>query len=181
MRELLIRILAMGMLFAAAVQAQDKPQIRDTEPRPVAPADDPVNKWVSASSVDALVIVLTIDGALITLDSATPARVPRASTVRAEPVPGDRVTVTGFAEGAKVSDSAVPDQVLNAQEGVGLVRVSKRQVMLSLAAPRALDTIEISAPATGATARFDVRAAYAPYCKGEKPDPRYCPPRQSGN
>jgi hypothetical protein len=178
MHKLLIGTLTLALFLAGAVQAQDTPQIRDTEPRPVAPADDPVNKWVNASTVEALVIALTIDGTSITLDSATPARVPRAAAMRAEPVSGDRVTVSGFAGGAKVSESVVPDQVLNAQEDVGLVRVNKRQVIVSLAAPRALDTIEVTAPATGATARLDVRAAYAPYCKGERPDPRYCPPGQ---
>jgi hypothetical protein len=47
----------------------------------------------------------------------------------------------------------------------GLVRLAKRQVVLSLPAPHALNAVEVSAPATGATARLDVRAAYAPYCK----------------
>jgi hypothetical protein len=48
--------------------------------------------------------------------------------------------------------------------------MSKRQVVLSLPAPRALDAVEVNAPATGATARLDVRAAYAPYCHDYQSD-----------
>ena len=70
---------------------------------------------------------------------------------------------------------AAADGVLNAQEGSGIVRLTKRQVVVSLPAPRALDTVEVSAPATGATARIDVRAAYAAYCKEYRKDNKYCP------
>lgn len=180
MRIFHVIALAAGLALGAASSAQDEPAIRDIEPHPVAQNDDPVNIWVNASTVDGLVIAVTIDGASIRLDSATPARVPRAAASRGADRAGDQVTAVGFAGGAKVSEISVPDQVLNAEEGVGLVRVTKRQIVLSLPAPRAIDTVEITAPATAATGRFDVSGAYAIYCKGDRPDPRYCPPKTGG-
>jgi hypothetical protein len=170
-----------AILFGIAAYAEDQSleptNIRDTEPRPLAPADDPVNKYVQKSTVDGLVVVVTIDGTVVTLDSATPARIPRAARPRTNqsPVP-DTVTATGFSGGAKISVVQVPDQVVNTQEGVGIVRVTKRQLSFSLVAPRALDTVEILAPATGAKAQLDVRPAYANLCRGDKPNPQYCPP-----
>ena len=88
------------------------------------------------------------------------------------------MTAVGFAGGSRVSDASATDAVQNAQEGVGLVRLTRRQVVLSLPAPRALDAVEVSAPATRATARLEVRGAYAPYCKVYNPDNKYCPSRQ---
>ena len=120
-------------------------------------------------------IALTIDGTSIQLDSVTLARIPRAASQRGAGAGGDRVTAVGFAASTRVSESSAPDAVLNVQEGVGLVRLTKRQVVLSLPAPRALDTVEVSAPATGATSRIDVRAAYAPYCKEYRSDNKFCP------
>ena len=169
--------LTSAILLGGAVLAQTRPNARDVEPRPVAAAEDPVNRKVTASTVDGLVLAITIDGASIRLDSATPARVPK-SAARGRSGGGDRVTAVGSSGGMRVSETTVPDGVLNAEEGGGLVRVPKRQVVLALAAPRALDTVEVSAPATGATARLDVRAAYAPYassCRGDAADPRFCP------
>ena len=169
--------LASGLLLGAAAEAQTRAPGRDLDARPVDASADPVNRKAEASTVDGFVLVVTINGASIQLDSATPARIPRAAAERKRPA-GDRVTAVGFAGGARVSETSSADAVLNAQEGGGLVRVSRRQVMLSLAAPRALDTVEVSAPATGASAGLDVRSAYAPYaaaCRGEAPDPRFCP------
>ena len=169
------------MLAGAVATAQTKtdPAARDLEPRPVAASEDPVNRKVAASTVDGLVLVVTIDGSSIRLDSATAGRIPRAAAERKRRS-GDRVTAIGFAGGARISENSVADAVLNAEEGRGLVRLTKRQITLALAAPRALDTVEVSAPATNASARLDVREAYAPYasgCRGETPDPRFCPTR----
>lgn len=161
-----------GLLAACGRQGKQEPAIRDLEPRPVAADSDPVNHQGEAA-VDGLVLTVTIDNASITLDTAVLARVPPGSGTRG--AGGDRVTVVGFAAGARVSEASAPDGVLNIQEGVGLVRMTKRQVVLSLPAPRALDAVEVNAPATGATARLDVRAAYAPYCKEYRPDNKYCP------
>lgn len=169
--------LTSAILLGGAALAQTRPDARDVEPRPVAAAEDPVNRKVTASTIDGLVLAVTIDGASIRLDGATAARVPK-SAARVRTGGGDRVTATGYAGGTRISETTVPDGVLNAEEGGGLVRVPKRQVVLVLAAPRALDTVEVSAPATGAIARLDVRAAYAPYaysCRGDAADPRFCP------
>jgi hypothetical protein len=177
-RQLLPVLLASAFLCPRAALAQVKPEAQDLEPRPVAASDDPVNRKVTASTIDALVLVVTIDGPGIRLDSATPARIPRAAAQRKRELGGDRVTAVGFAGGARISETSAADAVLNAEEGGGLVRVETRQVTLALAAPRAIDTVEVSAPATGASSRLDVRGAYAPYasaCTGDAPDPRLCP------
>lgn len=162
--------LAMALLTACG-RGNTKAEIRDTPQESVAVDADPLNQVVANSTTDGLLLVLTIDGDSIHLDQATPSRVPRA---RADSG-GDRVTATGFARGSQVSQVSVADGVVNVQEGGGLVRLTRRQVIVPLPAPRPLDAVEISAPATGARARLDVRAAYAMYCRGAKRDPRMCP------
>lgn len=169
-----IHTLALSLLLpACATQVQPKETIRDLEPHPVTVADDSVNK-LAESQIDGLVLAVTIDGAAIQLDNVTLTKLPRNASQRGAGA-GDRVTVVGFAAGARVSESSAPDTVLNVQEDVGVVRLTKRQVVLSLPAPRAVDTVEVSAPATGATARIDVRSAYAPYCKEYRSDNKFCP------
>lgn len=160
------------LLIGGCAKGQATPEIRDIPGQPVVSTADPVNQRVAASTVDGLMVVVTISGDTVRLDSATPARVPAA---RRDSAGGDRVTATGFAGGIQISQVSVPDGVVNVQEGVGLVRVTRRQVVLPLPAPRPLDTVEIRAPATGATARLDVRPAYAAYCEGPRRDPRMCP------
>ena len=145
---------------------------RDLEPRPVAPGEDVVNQ-MQQNQVDGLVITLTIDSATVRLDTVVLASIPRPRA--RQDTTGERVRVVGLAGGTRVSEASVPDVVTNTQEGVGIVRVNRRQVTVMLPAPRALDTIEVSAPATNATGRLDVRAAYAMYCPQFNPDNRYCP------
>lgn len=148
-----------------------QPKIRDLPKTPVKDTDDPVNRFVADQTVDGLVLSVTIDGASITLDQAVPARVRK--TARKPTGQGDYAPVTaiGFAGGARISEVAVPDSVIRALDDWNtphlgaLVRVTKRQVVIPLAAARALDTVEVTAPATGAHARLDVRAAYADYCR----------------
>ena len=167
-----VTALFLSLTVSCRAHAQAEPGVRDLEPRPVAATDDPVNKFAAKSTVDGLVLAVTIDGAAITLDNATPARIPRAKSRK----PGDSaVTAIGFAKGAKISEISVADQQINVQEGVGVVAATRRQVILALPAPRALDTVEISAPASGAKARIDVRAAYARFCEGQKTDSKLCP------
>lgn len=168
-----MRATVLLLLIAAAAHAQVATSVRDVPARPLAPANDPVNQQVAATTEPGLVIVLTIEGDSIHLERATPARVPKAK--RDSAAAGDRVTAVGYAAGARISTTTVPDAVLNVQEGVGMVRVTKRQVIMPLPAPRALDTVVITAPATGATARIDVRAAYAEYCRGGNKDRTVCP------
>lgn len=157
-------------------KAQAQPTtVRDLPKRPVKDADDPINRFVADRTVDGLVLSVTIDGPSVTLDQAVPARVrktPRKPTGQGDYAP---VTAIGFAGGARISEVAVPDSVVRALDDWNtphqgaLVRVTKRQVVIPLAAARALDTVEVTAPATGAHARLDVRAAYAEYCRaGEK-------------
>jgi hypothetical protein len=169
--------LAGVLLLACGRRGEQQPTIRDLDPRPVAADSDPVNRQTEAA-VDGLVLTVTIDSASITLDTAVLAKIPPSAATRGSGGTGDRVTAVGLAAGSRVSQASAPDGVLNVQEGVGLVRMTKRQVVLSLPAPRALDVVEVSAPATGATARLDVRAAYAQYCKKYNADNKYCPSPQ---
>lgn len=144
------------------------------QPRPVGDDADPLNRYVAAETVDGLVLTVTIDGDAVRLDSAVPARVPR-KLARAERKPGpDAVTATAMANGRVVSRTVVPDTVLNASEGEGLVRTPLRQIALVLATERPVDTVTIEAPATGARASLDVRGAYAEICKAD-PNSRWCP------
>lgn len=142
-------------------------------PRPLADEEDPVNTFVAADVVDGLVVSITIDGATVTLDSATLARVPRRLTGSDRDIGGDSVKVTGFAAGQVVSVTVVPDNVVNALEGGGLVRIVQRQIAVALATDRPLDTVQVEAPATGASASVDVRAAYAGICKAD-PQSKWC-------
>lgn len=180
--QILLAILVASPLLAQP--ATYKANIRDIPPRPVAEADDPVNRFVAANTVDGLVLALTIDGDRVTLDRATPARVkkPRmrkeARTGAGDSAP---ITATGFAGGREVSHATVSDQVINVQEdfehrgGGGLVRLTRRAVQIALAAPVPLDRVEISAPATNARATLDVRPAYAELCRVTQGDKRVCP------
>jgi hypothetical protein len=143
-------------------------------PKPISEADDPVNQRVAADTVDGLVVVVTIDGTKVTLDSASPARVPKRMT-RAERVTGgDTVKATAFAGGKVISTTLVPDNVVNASEGEGLVRNVRRQISLALKTDSPVDTVTIEAPATGAMASLDVRFAYAQICKAD-PKSKWCP------
>lgn len=161
-------------LIACAAHVQREATVRDLEPRPVVADSDPVNLLQRQSTIDGLVLTLTIDSTSIHLESVVLTKIPSTASQRGTGAGGDRVTAVGFAAGVRVAEASAADAVLNVQEGVGVVRLAKRQVVVALPAPRALDTVEVSAPATGATARLDVRAAYAPYCKEYRPDNKYC-------
>lgn len=182
-------VLSAGALSAAFGQAtQEGPIVAGTPtasdggkavlipPRPIAPEADPVNVKVAADTVDGLVVTVTIDGPAVTLDSAVPARVPRR-LARADRQAGEQfVKATAFSGGTAVSTTVLPDVVLNASEGSGLVRLTRRQIALVLSADRAIDTVTIEAPATGASATLDVRAAYARFCEADRNN-KWCPRR----
>ena len=182
-------VLALGIaLLAAQARAQvatdaaplgrpvasDGGDARVVSTTAVPEADDPVNARVAADTVDGLIVAITLDGAQVRLDSALPARVPRAHTRPRDGAQGDLVTVTGWAGGREVTRNAVPDTVLNASERDGLVRTPRRQVVVALATDRALDSVRVEAPATQAAQSLDVRSAYANYCRAA-PDGQWCP------
>ncbi len=129
------RLLLLAILLLGACKRGGKTDVRDLPPRSIAAAEDSLNAAVVASTVDGLVVVVTIDGPTVHLDAATPARIPKARSTGGG---GDRVKAAGFAKGAR-------------------------------------DTVEVSAPATGATARLDVRAAYEAYCKATQRNEKFCP------
>lgn len=146
------------------------------EPRPLAEADDPVNARVLADTANGLALSLTIDGSNVTLDAVTAARVPRRQARASREAEGDLVTLTGLSGGRVVARSVVPDAVLNASEGDGLVRLTRRQIAAVLVADAPIDTLQVSAPATAASATLDVRAAYARLCEAA-PGHDWCPKR----
>ncbi|HEU4522350.1 MAG TPA: hypothetical protein VFT12_10125 [Thermoanaerobaculia bacterium] len=146
-------------------------------PRPVAESEDPVNILVESETVDGLVLSVTIDGAAVTLDSAFPARVPKRLTGPRRDAEGDMVTFVGIANGREISRTVVPDNVINASEGEGLVRVTRRQIAAVLATDEPLDSVRVEAPATGASATLDVRSAYARICEAD-PQNKWCPRRR---
>jgi len=170
--SLLLPAVLAPLLISLPLAAQTEgPKIRDLPVTPVADADDPVNRYVATQTVDGLVLSVTIDGPNVTLDQAVPARVRK--TVRRPTGTGDYAPVTalGFAGGTRISEAIVADSVVRALDDWNtphqgaLVRVMRRQIVIPLAASRALDTVEVTAPATGAHATLDVRAAYAEYCR----------------
>lgn len=184
MRTHLLVMTASLMALAAGARAQsvaadNAPAASDggkavlIEPRPLAESDDPVNARVLAETANGLALSLTIDGASVRLEAAVAARVPRrqARTARED---ADVVTVTGLSGGRVVATTVVPDAVLNASEGSGLVRVARRQLAVVLVSEAPIDTIQVSAPATAASATLDVRAAYARLCEAAPEHPQ-CP------
>ncbi len=198
MKHPIIHVLAVAALAAAAVllgepvQAQTQPA-RDGagEPapppsashdgktqllpaRPIAESEDELNRLATSQTVDGLVLSLTIDGSSITVDSAVPARVPRRQARKERVVGGDLVRATAFAGGQAIATTVVPDTVLNASEGGGLVRTERRQIALVLAVDRAVETVVVEALATNARATLDVRQAYARVCEADR-NSKWCP------
>jgi hypothetical protein len=142
--------------------------------RPLRDSEDELNSLTQAQTVDGLVLVLTIDGTSITVDSAVPARVPRRQARSERVVGGDLVRATAFASGQAIATTVAPDTVLNASEGGGLVRTERRQVALVLAVDRAVETVVVEALATNARATLDVRQAYARACETDR-NSKWCP------
>jgi len=143
-------------------------------PQPLGESADTVNQLVLSETVDGIIIVVTIDGSAVKLDSATPARIPRRMSSSARQTGGDTVKATGLVGGRVVATTIIPDNVLNASEGTGLVRTTLRQVSLVLATDSPIDTVVIEAPATSASASLDVRRAYAQICDAD-PRGKWCP------
>lgn len=171
---------SLAMLITASAAVAQEPRVEDTPPRPVSEAEDPLNRLVSNETVDGLVVAVTIDGTNISLDQAMPARIPRITRVdRLGSGDLSPVTAIGYASGVRVSEAQAPDSVLRALDdwnGRGqTVRFTRREVVIALPAPRALDTVEVIAPATGARARLDVRSAYAPWCRAATERNPMCP------
>jgi hypothetical protein len=160
-------LLATGLLLLATtpVQSQD----RTTDPVPVDPAADPVNRWVAAKTVSGLIVALRIEGPQITLERAQPARIPKPR--RRSAVTGDTVTVTALSGAETVAAVTVADPTTVVVEGAGLTRLDRRTIHAAVPTPRAIDAIEVRVSATGATARFDVRSAYEEICRLLPRDP----------
>ena len=177
-RRFLIAVLATALASPLAAQPATSNQTT-SEPRPIADADDPVNRLVEQTTVEGLLVELRIDGATVALESAQPARIPRRNERR--DLAGDTVTVTALAGGAPAGSVTVPDELLNAEEGGGLVRQERRSIVAAVPTQGAVDSIEVRVSASGTTRRFDVTSAYAalcrafreaPFCRGRQDAPR---------
>lgn len=142
--------------------------------RPLADSTDPLTQAVVEQTADGLILLVTIDGATVTLDSAVPARVPRRQARGARVAGGDVVKATAFAGGRAIATTVVPDTVLNASEGGGLVRTERRQIALMLAADRPIESVVVEALATAASATLDVSPAYARICEADR-NSKWCP------
>ena len=164
--------LSVLLILAAATPAsgQDDPS-RGTliPPRPVARADDPVNRYILRNTADGLVVTVRIDGAELSLERALPARVPRARRPRR--LAGDRITVTAFAGDRALGSVTVPDRTVSALEHGGLIRQERRTLSIAVPAPGRVDAVEVRVSANGASRRFDVREAYAPLCRAAPTSP----------
>ena len=143
-------------------------------PKPLDAAADPVNARSNEATADGLAIVVTIDGPTVTLDSAAFARVPRLLARADRKVEGDVVRAVAFAGGQRIASSVAPDMTVNASEQGGIVRATRRQVALVLAADRPIERVDIEAPATNARGSLDVRSAYAQICRVD-PKNKWCP------
>ena len=144
--------------------------------KPVADADDPVNRQATADTVEALIVSLTLDGGQARLDSAVPARVPRG-VIQKRQDEGDRVTVVALAQGQEIARASVPDQVINIEENKGIVRLTRRQISLAVPMGRAPDRLQVLAPATGVDMAVDPAPMLAMWCQGDRPGV-WCPRRQ---
>ena len=89
---------------------------------PVQEDDDPVNRLVASETVDGLLLSITLDGATASLDSAVLARIPKRLARPDRQVHGDAVEVRGLIDGQEATRTTVPDNLVNASEGDGLVR-----------------------------------------------------------
>ncbi len=86
---------------------------------------------------------------------------------------GDWLIVEAYGKGALVSRTAVSDPALTAAEGAGLIRLKERTVYISLPTPRRVDTLEITATASGDTKRIDVTKVMDYFC-ASAPNERAC-------
>jgi hypothetical protein len=180
-------IAAMLLLMAApglAQPAPDRPSTTGANPdrgseavvsseKPLADADDPINRQAAAETVEALIVSLTLDGREARLDSAVPARVPRG-VIQKRQDEGDRVTVIALAGGREIARTSVPDQVINIEENKGLVQLTRRQISLAVPMGRAPDKLQVLAPATGVDTAVDPGPMLAMWCQSERPNP-WCP------
>jgi hypothetical protein len=138
-------------------------------PQPVDPTQDPVNIYVKATTVIGLIVSFRIDGTKISLEHAQPARIPKPRAGRAGKAA--TATITAFAGTQPVARSIVADPIYNIVEGVGVVRMDKRQLIATVETPSAIDAIEVRLSVNGASAKFDVTGAYAEICRALPDDP----------
>ena len=161
---------------ATATNSDRASQAVVSSEKPLADADDPINRQAAAQTVEALIVSLTLDGREARLISAIPARVPRG-VIQKRQGDGDRVTVIALAEGREIGRASVPDQVINIEEGKGIVRLARRQISLAVPVGRAPDRLQVLAPATGVDTAVDPAPLLAVWCQGERSGV-WCPNRQ---
>lgn len=173
------------LLVAVPVLAQPAPdraatagqpaQAEVISEKPIPDADDPINRQAEADTVEALVLLMTLDGREARLEQAIPARVPRGAIQKRQDE-SDRVTVIALAGGRELARASVPDQLINIEEETGVVTLQRRQISLAVPLDRAPDQLRVLAPASGVDMAVDAGPLLAPWCRSERPGP-WCPRR----
>jgi hypothetical protein len=145
------------------------PEQRNSEPRRLDAAQDPVNRYVQDRTVSGLIVSLEIDGSRISLTGAQPARIPKARRRRLPK--GDSVTVVALSKGVQAAESIVSDRLLAIEENAGMIKRDKRQILVAVETPRPIDSIQVRVSATGAVQEFDVRGFFREICRVLPRDP----------
>lgn len=155
----LFMLLFASISSTAVAQSSTAATAPGSRARSLDPASDPVNQFVRATTVDALLISLHIDAKSIALTDVQVARIPKPR--ERKPATGtDTITVTASSGGAISGRVVVGDPSWLIEEGAGMRRIEQRDVRLALPTPKPVDSIEVKVAASGVTQKFDVTAAY---------------------
>ena len=141
-------------------------QVRESGP--VDPIAD--NRIVVGQLMPGLVMQLHIDHDAIRLSDPKLILVPRQPP---DPGDGEKVVVSGWRDGERVTTTAIPDQRINAQENAGTVILEQRTLHVALPTPRRIDVVEVAMPGIGEPRRFSVAFVYDRVCRG-KPRLEFC-------
>ena len=87
-------------------------------------------------------------------------RTPRAGKDSA----GDWIIVEALGQGQLISHTAIFDTGMDASEADGVIAIPDRLLMASLPTPRRVDTLVVTAMASGKSVRTDVKRVMDAYC-----------------
>lgn len=152
-------ILLTGLVACASAEP-GRLTSQTSDPKPVDAVTD--NAPVLTQLAPGLVITLEISDNTPTLVDARVALLPLTAPRREE---GELVHVMGLSNGKPVSSTAVPDQRVYVEEGVGLGVLTTRTLTLALPLPQRIDSLEVQLPGEAAPSRFDVSRTVDSFCK----------------
>jgi hypothetical protein len=125
------------------------------ETRAVDPVAD--NRSVVGQLTPGLVMQLQIDGGTVRVSNPKLVLVPRQAQDGQD---GERVVVSGWRGGERITTTSIPDERINAQENVGTVIREQRTLNVALPTPRRIDVVEVAVAGTGEPQRFGVAPVY---------------------